>query len=124
MNTTTANVPDCPFCRQNNLLHGSVIAETDEAYLIHAQGSPGCYLIIPSAHAESPADIPDSWWKGAKQLLATIPDLGNHYNLSFNIGKLAGQTVQHVHMWVIPRHGGLPSSGMGLATLISRANKE
>jgi diadenosine tetraphosphate (Ap4A) HIT family hydrolase len=124
MSTATTVPTDCPLCPQNNLLKVPIIAKAEHAYLITAYGSPGYYLIIPSAHAETPAEIPDNWWASVSELLTKVPDLSEHYNLSFNVGKLAGQTVKHLHLWVIPREGGLPSSGLGLAALISKANEE
>lgn len=124
MNTTPATPPDCPFCRSNNLLKVPVLAEAGTAYLVEAHGSPGCYLILPANHAETPADIPDEWWRDVKEMLAKMPAPLDHYNLSFNIGKLAGQTVKHLHLWVIPRVAGQGAAGKGLATLISDANKE
>lgn len=54
--------------------------------------------------------------------LLGVPALLDHYNLSFNIGKLAGQTSKHLHMWVVPRSAG-QAAGKGLATLVSEASK-
>jgi diadenosine tetraphosphate (Ap4A) HIT family hydrolase len=48
-----------------------------------------------------------------------VPASKDHYNLSLNVGEHAGQTVKHLHFWVIPRQPGLPTSGMGLATLVA-----
>ncbi len=56
-----------------------------------------------------------------RELLPLVPELGEHYNLSLNVGKSAGQSVKHLHFWVIKREGGLGSSGKGLARLISEA---
>ena len=118
------NVPaDCPFCRSNNLLQTAVIAQTDTAYLIDNVRFPGNYLIIPSTHAESPLELPDDWWKDVKALLRNVPGLPESYNLSFNFGQPAGQTVRHMHLWVVPRAGGQPASGMGLVTLINYRNE-
>jgi diadenosine tetraphosphate (Ap4A) HIT family hydrolase len=124
MSTPSRSPHDCPFCRNNNLLKVPVIAEAETAYLVEAYGSPGCYLIVPSDHAEAPADMPDIWWRDVKTLLSHVPSLTTDYNLSFNIGKIAGQTVNHMHFWVIPREAGQPSTGLGLAALISNANQE
>lgn len=115
------NMPECPLCRQNELLKGTVIAQTDDAYLMPAHSSPGNFLIVPETHTESPADLPDNWWVSVKTLLAHI-HLHGGYNISINIGQTAGQTVKHIHFWVIPRAGGKLSSGKGLARLISEAN--
>jgi diadenosine tetraphosphate (Ap4A) HIT family hydrolase len=116
--------PECPFCRDNNLLQVDVLAETSGGYLTEAYRSPGNYLIIPSYHAESLFELADSWWTDAKALLAQVPNLTPNYNLSWNIGKLAGQSVSHVHMWVIPRTASQATAGKGLATLVHANNHE
>jgi diadenosine tetraphosphate (Ap4A) HIT family hydrolase len=115
---------DCPFCLGNNLLKVPVVAEAGSSYLIEAYGSPGHYLIIPTIHTETPGELPDGWWADVKTLLTKVPDLTPEFNLSFNFGKHAGQTVKHAHLWVIPRHADQPAAGKGLASLISEHNKE
>jgi diadenosine tetraphosphate (Ap4A) HIT family hydrolase len=105
-------------------LKSTPLAESAGAFLLDAYGSPGCYLIIPIEHAETPGELPDTWVEDMDTLLPEVPaDLSN-YNLSFNMGKEAGQTVEHMHMWVIPRAAGEPASGKGLAALINQANQE
>lgn len=111
----------CPFCQRNNLLKTEVLAETDDAYLIPALGDKGNYLIIPKEHVESPNGLPDTWWRDVKELLVHAPRM-EHFNLSFNLGAHAGQSVKHVHMWVIPRDGGSAATGKGLARLIQEAS--
>lgn len=120
----TKSTTDCPFCRNNNLLKVAVIASARDAYLVPAFSSPGNYLIVPEAHITSVSELPDSWWSNVKQLLADVPQLPSDYNLSINIGTSAGQTVEHLHFWVIPRAAGQPSSGKGLARLIDEADKQ
>jgi len=84
---------------------------------------PGNYLIIPKLHVESVVGLPDNWWQDVKELLSKIPGPLTDYNLSFNIGPAAGQTVKHLHFWVIPRRADEPASGQGLITLINFRNK-
>jgi diadenosine tetraphosphate (Ap4A) HIT family hydrolase len=57
-------------------------------------------------------------------LLPHIPDLPDDYNLVLNHGALAGQSVKHLHLWVIPRFAGKPSSGKGFARLILEADSD
>lgn len=121
MNITTP--PECPLCPSNNLLKEKVIAESDDAYLIKAYSNPGNFLIIPIIHTESLLTLPDNWWQSVKALLSQVPELDEHFNMSINIGQLAGQSVKHVHFWVIPRQAGRPSSGKGFARLIDEADK-
>lgn len=111
-------VPECPFCKDNHLLKGDILAETAGAYLIANITFPGNYLIIPSSHTESLTDLPDTWWQDVKELLGKVPEHLAEYNVSFNIGRQAGQTVKHVHLWVIPRNETQPNAGKGLASLI------
>lgn len=114
---------NCPLCRKNSLLKEDIIAQTATAYLIPAHSSPGNYLIVPEQHTEQLTDLPDLWWRDVKQLLKHIPDLQKDYNLSVNFGKNAGQTVGHLHFWVIPRSHDGAASGKGFAKLISEVNE-
>jgi diadenosine tetraphosphate (Ap4A) HIT family hydrolase len=116
--TLVSRPSDCPFCRSNGKLSGTVLFASEGAYLIEAQSHPGYYLIIPELHVQSPAKLPDTWWEEMKEVLGHIPGLKREYNISVNVGKLAGQTVHHLHFWVMPRVAGKPSSGKGLASLI------
>jgi diadenosine tetraphosphate (Ap4A) HIT family hydrolase len=119
-----SSVPDCPFCLDNNLLRENILSETSDGFLIKAQGSDGNFLIVPKTHVESPDDLPDAWWAEFKQLFLQAPGARDHYNLSLNVGERAGQTVKHLHFWIIPRLEGRPSSGKGLAGLISLADRQ
>jgi len=115
---------DCPFCRSNGLLKGVVIAQTAHTYLLENRSEAGDYLIIPETHTESLMALPDTWWADVKELLMRIPKLAPSYNLSLNIGKLAGQSVKHVHLWIVPRYAGQPASGKGLTRLIAENNQQ
>lgn len=116
--------PECTFCRSNGKLKGQVTAETEDAYLIEAAYGSKNYLIIPSAHVESIYDLSDTWWSDVKALVPKIPNFTKDYNLSFNIGEEAGQTIRHLHFWVIPRVAGQPASRKGFARLIDEANTQ
>ena len=118
------NTTDCPFCLDNHLLKSNILFETTGGFLIEALGSEGNYLVVPKTHAENPQDLPDDWWAHFKQLFNKVPVAKDHYNISLNVGQHAGQTVKHLHFWIIPRQPGLPSSGKGLAALVSSANQE
>ena|SRR6185503_2982386 len=115
---------NCPLCRSNDLLKVEVLAETEGGYLVEAYKSQGNFLIIPAEHTERLTDLPDTWWATFKQLLAKVPVPLQDYNISLNHGKNAGQTLPHLHFWIIPRTGDTPASGRGLASLIDIANQE
>lgn len=113
----------CPFCRNNQLLVGDPIAQNERAYLVQNTRFAGSYLIIPNDHVESPIDLADIWWQDVKDLLAKVPVKLIDYNLSFNIGPKAGQSVRHLHLWVTPRNDDLPADGKGLNALIEAYNQ-
>lgn len=120
----TAIKSGCPFCRANSLLKGEILAESAEAFLIKPQGNSPHYLIIPNDHVETIFDLPDTWWGAFKQIADKIPDLAEQYNISLNYGREAGQTLQHLHFWIVAREAGQPSSGKGLASLINANTQE
>ncbi len=117
-----ASRKECPFCRSNGALKGQVLFSSDGAYLIESLSNPKCYLIVPETHIESLSELPDTWWRDLKTVLRHVPGLTCDYNVSINIGKQAGQTVRHLHFWVIPRAAGQAASGKGFARLIDEAN--
>lgn len=113
---------DCPFCRPE-----SVLFENDIAYvkLDKYPVNPGHLLIIPRRHvadyfltteAEKAAML--SLLDKAKQYLD-----GEHapagYNVGINVGAVAGQTIMHVHLHLIPRyHGDLDKPRGGVRGVI------
>lgn len=118
-------IPDCPFCLSNGQVEGRVINQNDTAFLISNNKFAGIYLVIPVEHVERLEDLPDNWWAGFKQLLPSVPGLAGHdYNISINLGKVAGQTVKHLHFWVIPRESNQPASNIGMAGLIKLVNEQ
>ncbi len=106
MNNSAQN---CPFCQPE-----SVLFDNDLAYslLDKSPVNPGHLLIIPKrhvagfflcTHAEKDALL--SLLDEAKSYLD-----GKHspagYNIGINVGEVAGQTIQHVHLHLIPRYRG------------------
>jgi diadenosine tetraphosphate (Ap4A) HIT family hydrolase len=115
--------PGCPLCRANGTFKGEVLHQSGAAYLTRATTNPEYFLIVPEAHVESPADLPDEWWVEVKAMLTAMTDLPTDYNISINIGQEAGQSLGHLHFWLIGRQAGQPTSGKGFARLIDEANQ-
>jgi len=104
-------VSPCPFC---SLDESRIITRSDlvvacwDAFPV----SPGHALVVPSRHIAS--------WREATldektAILAGIDAARTHiderfhpdgYNIGFNDGVAAGQTVMHLHVHVIPRYKG------------------
>ncbi|MDR2947489.1 MAG: HIT family protein [Candidatus Adiutrix sp.] len=107
-------VEGCVFCQ---IAAGRIpsirIYEDPEfiAFMDIASQAEGHFLIVPRAHYEVLADLPDGLLAKvlplAKKLSgAAMTGLGvEGFNLLQNNGEVAGQAVPHWHMHVIPRRG-------------------
>ena len=118
----------CPFCLENGLV--KVLYQTELAYMVAAldqnrEPMSRRFLIIPKDHVEAVWDLPSDWqWSVGELLKQCFGDSLSRlsFNLSYNQGLGAGQTVPHVHCWVIVRvedEGDL-TRGAGLAKIIDR----
>ena len=99
----------CPFC---HITTDRILAENSLAVAI-ADGfpvTPGHTLVIPRRHtadffelsvAEVQA-IVELLHEARRRLLAERAPAG--FNVGINAGKLAGQTVMHAHIHLIPRY--------------------
>ena len=80
----------------------------------------GSYVIIPKSHVPTPFDLCQQEWAATKEMLDTIKQHLDHkyapdgYNLGWNVGHMAGQTVAYAHMHVIPRFSDEPFAGKGI----------
>lgn len=102
----------CIFCRRrsaSDLLAGNDLAL---AFLAGFPVSPGHALIVPRRHEPDFFALTAEEQAGVVALVNPVraalderysPDA---YNLGVNIGKAAGQTIQHAHFHVIPRYAG------------------
>jgi len=114
--------PDCPLCPSNGGV--DIVAKTGIAYLVEAKTSPveGCFLIVPTEHITHPMELSPRWQMDFGALLVSVPwyEATSSYNISLNMGVAAGQTVPHLHFWVIPRAEveGASTYGQGLVALL------
>ena len=102
----------CPFCSMDK---NRIIHEDDLTYIIRDAYpiTKGHTLIIPKRHVESFDQISvqelqemmlDSLYKAKLEIdLEYSPD---GYNIGINDGAVAGQTVNHLHLHIIPRYKG------------------
>ena len=106
---------NCIFCSiVEKQIPSKVVYEDDKflAFLDIAPGSKGHVLIVPKVHAETLIDLPDEYASSILPLARKIA-LGMQKTLRFkdfniiqNNGPLAGQSVGHYHMHIIPRYDG------------------
>lgn len=108
----------CPFCGTN--IDESVFAESENFCAIYniAPILPGHSLIIPKRHLGSLMDLSDSelcemmiFGRDVVRILLRAFDSAA-FNWTIQEGEEAGQTVQHLHMHLIPRESNdLPQPG-------------
>ncbi len=74
--------------------------------------SDGHTLVVPKRHAETFFDLTSEEISAMKKLADQIKSNLNEkykpdgYNIGFNCGEFAGQSVFHCHMHIIPRYKG------------------
>ena len=94
----------------------SVVYRDDKviAFMDIRPANPGHVLVVPLEHADSILDISDEailarMFSVGRQVAAALTDSGvrlEGFNLFLANGTVAGQTVFHVHLHVLPRFAG------------------
>ncbi len=104
---------DCIFCK---IANGEIPSKTlyeDERFRVILDLAPatkGHALILPKNHAANLYELPDEDASKAlvlaKEMVAKMTDAlkCDGFNLMQNNGEVAGQTVFHFHMHLIPRY--------------------
>ncbi len=104
---------DCIFCKIANGYIPSRTVYEDEQFRVILDLSPatkGHALILPKEHADNLFELPETVaadaMKVAKKVSALLKDKLNAdgLNLVQNNGEVAGQTVMHFHLHMIPRY--------------------
>jgi histidine triad (HIT) family protein len=103
----------CIFCEiANGRIPSYTIYEDDNvrAFLDLSQATAGHTLIVPKKHYENLFDLSLSDAKAVAEASKKVADILKDklnveaVNLINNSGQLAGQTVMHFHLHVIPRY--------------------
>jgi len=102
---------ECIFCKKYNF---NIICENNLAYAIYDKYpvNKGHILVIPNRHVDNFFYLNDNEIKAIFNLLKKTKSILNNkyntdaYNIGINIGKYAGQTINHVHIHLIPRYKG------------------
>ena len=101
---------DCAFCAIASGRAGSEVVFEDEdtlAFLDHRPLFPGHSLLIPRAHHETLADLPDEliepYFRNARLLSAAIRDAMGAQGSFVAMNNVVSQSVPHLHTHVVPR---------------------
>lgn len=122
----------CPFCHPRTDAPQDVLLENARCRFLRQPHEVlvGSGFIVPRAHRETVFDLTADEWTATYDLLHDAkrwiearhdPD---GYTVGWNNGSVAGQTVFHVHLHVIPRFADEPLAGKGIRYWIKQsANK-
>jgi ATP adenylyltransferase len=103
--------PDCPFCSIDReiLLQNSLAIVMKDKYPV----TKGHVLVVPKRHTPDYFDLGTAEVRACQQLLSEARALllGEDasilgFNVGINSGSVAGQTVMHSHIHLIPRRSG------------------
>ena len=106
---------DCIFCKiANGEIPAATLYEDEDFRVILDLGpaSKGHSLILPKKHATNIYELPDETAGKAmilaKKMAGKLTDALNcdGFNIVQNNGEIAGQTVNHFHLHLIPRYEG------------------
>lgn len=104
---------DCIFCKLANGIFETNMLYEDNDFSVFFDVSPatkGHVLIVPKEHYANVFELPDELaskvYVLAKKIATVIKEVTNcdGVNILQNNGEVAGQTVFHFHMHVIPRY--------------------
>ena len=101
---------NCPFCNPGS--DREIIVESETEYSIYDKFpvSKGHALIIPKRHCSNYFDLKYAEQSGCILMLNKVKQIINKkfkpdgFNVGINVGSSAGQTVDHVHIHLIPRY--------------------
>lgn len=104
--------PECPFCNPDS--ERELIVESATAYAIYEKFPvvDGYALIIPKRHCSDYFDLRFKEQAACMFMLNKVKEIISErfnpegFNIGINVGQKAGQTVNHVHIHLIPRYKG------------------
>lgn len=104
---------NCVYCDSREI-KARMIAENEYAWAFptNIPITPGHALVVPKRHAAAFADLSPAELAGvfslAKRIeLALVQAFGAEgFNCAFNQGEVAGQSIPHFHLHLVPRRAG------------------
>jgi len=118
----------CVFCNYKDDEKGTILFENELCICIQLDEKVliGSCMVVPRAHRVTVFDLCPDEWEATMRLtnkaksyldLKYNPD---GYNVGWNCGAIAGQTVFHAHMHIIPRYADEPYAKRGIRSWIKR----
>lgn len=105
---------DCIFCQWRDPSLNTILYENASFYVRYDNfpANPGHVEIVPKRHVESFFDLDDKEAACAHRAIHKAKALLDEqyfpeaYTIGINDGKAAGQSIDHLHIHLIPRHQG------------------
>ncbi|MFH1346628.1 MAG: HIT family protein [Spirochaetota bacterium] len=122
---------DCLFCKiANKEIPAQIIYESVDATAVLDVNprAPGHTMVLPKIHAANILELPDEKIGGVFKAVKETTDLLNKklksdgFTIGINHGKVSGQTVEHLHIHVIPRWTG--DGGGSIHSVVDNGSKE
>lgn len=122
---------DCFFCKIiNKEVAAEIIYEDDDAVaILDAQPrAPGHTMVLPKVHAETILDLPEEKVGGVFRVVRRVTSLikkslmPDGFTIGINHGKASGQTIEHLHIHIIPRW--LNDGGDSIHDVVNNSPKE
>jgi diadenosine tetraphosphate (Ap4A) HIT family hydrolase len=116
---------DCPFC---NIDADRYTADSEFAFAVYDihPVSKGHSLVIPKIHIQNYFDLNSVYQTACWELVNTVRDIlqekynPNGYNVGLNINRIAGQSVLHAHIHIIPRYLGRSHKNYAIENMASK----
>jgi diadenosine tetraphosphate (Ap4A) HIT family hydrolase len=104
----------CPFCTKLEIRERLIVAEDKLAWAFPTNIPivPGHTLIVPTRCVASFAEMTDEERAAIFRLMARIQAAlrttvgATGFNIAWNDGEIAGQSVPHFHLHIVPRYAG------------------
>ena len=101
----------CPFC-EGEVEEERIIYKDERIYVLFDlfPVNKGHILVMPTRHVKSFLDLTENeilcLYRAVKTVIKALKDYYNPagFNVGFNQGEQAGQTIEHFHIHVIPRY--------------------
>lgn len=116
---------DCPFC---NIKQEDYLTESELAFAVKDiyPVSKGHSLVIPKVHIENYFDLEKEYRTACWDLVSEVKKIlqtsfnPDGYNVGMNINRIAGQSVLHAHIHIIPRYSNQKNKNFAIENMASK----
>ncbi|MEK7568345.1 MAG: HIT family protein [Patescibacteria group bacterium] len=122
---------DCLFCKIiNKEISADVIYEDGDAVAVLdvQPRAPGHAIVLPKIHVENILELPEENIQGVFAAVKKVVGLlekslkSDGFTIGINHGRVSGQTIDHLHIHVIPRWQG--DGGGSIHSVVDNPSKE